>query len=78
MLQQIVEKYDDVDLNGVTIDANRIPEILSSLVKHYKTEELETLIQAVDTEGKRNRHTTHVYNYYVATKFFVSINQSSP
>lgn len=52
MLQQIVERYDDVDLNGVTIDTHRIPEILSSLVKHYKAEELETLISAVDPEGK--------------------------
>jgi hypothetical protein len=51
VLQQIVERYDDVDLNGVTIDAHRIPEILTSLVKHYKTEELETLISAVDPEG---------------------------
>lgn len=51
VLQQIVERYDDVDLNGVTIDAHRIPEILSSLVKHYKSEELETLITAVDPEG---------------------------
>ena len=46
-----MERYDDVDLNGVTIDAHRIPEILSSLVKHYRQEELETLIQAVDPEG---------------------------
>jgi len=51
VLQQIVEQYDEVDLNGVTIDAHRIPEILSSLVKHYKQEELDTLIAAVDTEG---------------------------
>ncbi len=54
VLQQIVERYDDVDLNGVTIDAHRIPEILSSLVKHYRTEELETLISAVDPEGKHS------------------------
>ncbi|CAL8126586.1 unnamed protein product [Orchesella dallaii] len=51
VLQQIVEQYHEVDLNGVAIDADRLPEILSSLVKHYKTEELETLIQAVDCEG---------------------------
>jgi len=51
VLQQIVERYDDVDLNGVTIDCHRIPEILSSLVKHYRQEELDTLIAAVDPEG---------------------------
>jgi len=51
VLQQIVDRYDNVDLNGVTIDAHRIPEILSSLVKHYKQEELDTLLAAVDTEG---------------------------
>jgi Ca2+-binding EF-hand superfamily protein len=51
-LKTILDKYDDADLNNVVIEASRLPEILSSLVDNWDENELQTLISAVDEDGK--------------------------
>jgi len=50
VLQTVVEKYEPCDLENGYIETAKMPEILSSLVKTYDSEELEVLIAAKDPE----------------------------
>jgi len=63
VLKTIIDKYEDADLENVTIDAARLPEILSSLVDSWNEDELATLVSAVDEEG-----TFFNIDYLVVTK----------
>lgn len=69
-----MDKYKDIDVDNVVIEASRLPEILTSLVPSWDKKELETLVAAVDEDGKYFRNLivfkVLIRKYFIFLKIF--------